>query len=108
MLDVARLELCFGVGEPEGHTPGIHVKGTFKDRASVCKLVLRDFPAGVLYPFLSTTGKSVGGMERRGERGLTCSLECDKCTLHILYVYDPDTHEVLRSLQRAVSLHREG
>jgi hypothetical protein len=44
--NVARLELCFSVGEPEGHTPEIHVKGMFKDQVSTCKLVLQGFPAG--------------------------------------------------------------
>ena len=42
-------------------------------------------------------------MERRGGLGLTCSLECDECALRILYVYDRDTHEVLRNLRRVVS-----
>jgi hypothetical protein len=60
MLDIARLELCFGVGEPEGHTPGIHVEGAFKDRASACKLILRGFPASCNMAAWDGHGAAVG------------------------------------------------
>jgi hypothetical protein len=43
--NVVRLELCFSVGEPEGHTLGIHVEGVFKDQVSTRKLILQGFSA---------------------------------------------------------------
>ena len=40
MLNIAGLELGFGVSEPEGHTLSVDIECTFKDGSSTCKLIL--------------------------------------------------------------------